>query len=89
LPEQVGYVNAHARVRASTNVTETRALHQAFGEHAARLAVSSTKSMHGHTLGAAGALESAAAILALREKFLPPTIHYNETGSGMRSGLCA
>jgi len=77
-PEQVGYVNAHGTGTSVNDVTETRALHQAFGEHAARLAVSSTKSMHGHTLGAAGALESAAAILALREKFLPPTIHYNE-----------
>jgi nodulation protein E len=77
-PEQVGYVNAHGTGTTVNDATETRALHQAFGNHAARLAVSSTKSMHGHTLGAAGAIESAAAILALREGFLPPTIHYNE-----------
>ena len=77
-PEQVGYVNAHGTGTLVNDVTETRALHQAFGDHAVRLAVSSTKSMHGHTLGAAGAIESAAAILALREGFLPPTIHYNE-----------
>ena len=77
-PEQVGYVNAHGTGTVVNDATETRALHQAFGDHAARLAVSSTKSMHGHTLGAAGAIESAAAILALREGFLPPTIHYNE-----------
>jgi len=77
-PEQVGYVNAHGTGTLVNDVTETRALHYALGEHATRLAVSSTKSMHGHTLGAAGAIESAAAILALREGFLPPTIHYNE-----------
>ncbi len=77
-PEQMGYVNAHGTGTLVNDVTETRALHQAFGDHAMRLAVSSTKSMHGHTLGAAGAIESAAAILALREGFLPPTIHYNE-----------
>jgi len=77
-PEQVGYVNAHGTGTTVNDATETRALHQAFGAHAPRLAVSSTKSMHGHTLGAAGAIESAAAILALREGFLPPTIHYNE-----------
>ncbi len=77
-PEQISYVNAHGTGTLVNDVTETRALHQAFGDHASKLAVSSTKSMHGHTLGAAGAIESAAAILALREGFLPPTIHYNE-----------
>jgi nodulation protein E len=77
-PEQVGYINAHGTGTVVNDVTETRAMHMAFGEHTSRLAVSSTKSMHGHTLGAAGAIESAAAILALREGFLPPTIHYNE-----------
>lgn len=77
-PEQVGYVNAHGTGTLVNDVTETRALHKTFGEHARRLAVSSTKSMHGHTLGAAGALETAATIVALRDGFLPPTIHYNE-----------
>jgi nodulation protein E len=77
-PEQVGYVNAHGTGTTVNDLTETRALHMAFGDHAARLAVSSTKSMHGHTLGAAGAIELAATIAALRDGFLPPTIHYNE-----------
>jgi nodulation protein E len=77
-PEQVSYVNAHGTGTLVNDVTETRALHLAFGEHAKSLAVSSTKSMHGHTLGAAGAIEAAAAIVALRESFLPPTIHYNQ-----------
>jgi nodulation protein E len=76
--EQIGYVNAHGTGTTVNDATETRALHLAFGPHAERVAVSSTKSMHGHTLGAAGAIESGAAILALRGGFLPPTIHYNE-----------
>ncbi len=77
-PSAIGYVNAHGTGTSVNDATETRALHLAFGDHAAKLAVSSTKAMHGHTLGAAGALESAAAILALREGFLPPTINYNQ-----------
>jgi nodulation protein E len=77
-PEQVGYVNAHGTGTTVNDVTETKALHLAFGDHARRLAISSTKAMHGHTLGAAGALESAAAILALSTGILPPTIHFNE-----------
>ena len=77
-PEQIGYVNAHGTGTAVNDVTETRALHLAFGDHAKRLAISSTKAMHGHTLGAAGAIESAAAILALSSCILPPTIHFNE-----------
>jgi nodulation protein E len=77
-PEQVGYVNAHGTGTTVNDVTETRALHMAFGSHASKLAISSTKAMHGHTLGAAGALESTAAIMALAHGFAPPTIHYNE-----------
>jgi len=77
-PEQVGYVNAHGTGTTVNDVTETRALYLAFGSHAGRLAVSSTKSMHGHTLGAAGAIESSAAILALLDGFIPPTINYTE-----------
>jgi len=77
-PEQVGYVNAHGTGTTVNDATETCALHLAFGKHARRLAISSTKAMHGHTLGAAGAIESAAAILALSSGILPPTIHFNE-----------
>jgi nodulation protein E len=77
-PEQIGYVNAHGTGTTVNDITETRALHLAFGDHAKRLAISSTKAMHGHTLGAAGAIESAAAILALSTGVLPPTIHFNE-----------
>ncbi|HVV46583.1 MAG TPA: beta-ketoacyl-[acyl-carrier-protein] synthase family protein [Bryobacteraceae bacterium] len=77
-PDTIGYVNAHGTGTTVNDATETWALHLAFGDHARRLPVSSTKSMHGHTLGAAGAIESSATILALREGFIPPTIHYNE-----------
>jgi nodulation protein E len=77
-PGAIGYVNAHGTGTSVNDATETWALHLGFGDHARRIAVSSTKSMHGHTLGAAGAIESAATILALREGFIPPTIHYTE-----------
>jgi nodulation protein E len=75
-PEEIGYVNAHGTGTAANDATETRAIHMAFGEHARRLAVSSTKSMHGHALGAAGALEAVATVLALKHGVLPPTMNY-------------
>ncbi len=77
-PEQVGYVNAHGTGTTANDATETRALRLAFGCHAERIPISSTKAMHGHTLGAAGAIESTAAILALTNGFIPPTINFNE-----------
>jgi nodulation protein E len=77
-PETVGYINAHGTATQSNDPTETAAIRAVFGGHAERLAVSSTKSMHGHALGAAAALESAAAILALRHGILPPTANYQE-----------
>ena len=77
-PEDVQYVNAHGTGTAANDQTETRALHLAFGEHARALAVSSTKSMFGHALGAAGALELAATVLAIRRGTAPPTIGYQE-----------
>ncbi|HKM90883.1 MAG TPA: beta-ketoacyl-[acyl-carrier-protein] synthase family protein [Candidatus Acidoferrales bacterium] len=77
-PESIGYINAHGTGTPGNDSTETRAIRQVFGEHAKRLPVSSTKSLHGHTLGAAGALEAVASILALREGVLPPTANYTE-----------
>jgi nodulation protein E len=77
-PEQVGYINAHGTGTPANDVTETAAIHSVFGPHAGRLAVSSTKSMHGHALGAAAALECLAAALALRDGVLPPTANFNE-----------
>jgi nodulation protein E len=77
-PETIAYINAHGTGTQANDPTETEAIRAVFGPHADRLAVSSTKSMHGHALGAAGALEALAAILALRDGFLPPTANYNE-----------
>jgi nodulation protein E len=77
-PEDVGYINAHGTATQANDVTETAAIRKVFSEHADRLAVSSTKSMHGHTLGAAGAIEGVATVLALRHGMLPPTANYNE-----------
>jgi nodulation protein E len=77
-PAEIQYVNAHGTGTAANDETETRALHQAFGPHAQKLAISSTKSMVGHALGAAGALELVATLLAVRESIVPPTIGYLE-----------
>jgi nodulation protein E len=77
-PEQIGYINAHGTATPANDPTETAAIRSVFGAHADRLAVSSTKSMHGHALGAAAALECLAAITALRDGVLPPTANYNE-----------
>ncbi len=74
--EAVDYINAHGTGTGANDSTETAAIRQLFGEHANRLAVSSTKSMHGHALGAAGAIEAAATALAIRDGFIPPTISY-------------
>ncbi|MGN6705033.1 MAG: beta-ketoacyl-[acyl-carrier-protein] synthase family protein [Rhodanobacter sp.] len=71
--QDVDYINAHGTGTQANDVTETRAIRLAFGAQADRLAVSSTKSMHGHALGASGALELVAAIGALRENVVPPT----------------
>ena len=76
-PEQIGYINAHGTGTQANDPTETCAIRTVFGPHADRIPVSSTKSMHGHALGAAGALEALVAIIALRDGFLPPTVNYN------------
>lgn len=76
--EQVGYVNAHGTATQANDTMESAAIRSVFGQHANNVAVSSTKSMHGHTLGAAGAIESAATVLALHNNLLPPTANFNE-----------
>ena len=75
-PEQVGYINAHGTSTHLNELCETAGIKLAFGEHAYRLAVSSTKSVTGHMLGAAGAVEAIACAKALQEGILPPTIGY-------------
>src|SRR5690348_540120 len=75
-PEDIDYINAHGTATPANDPTETRAIHIALGEHARKVAVSSTKSVHGHALGAAGALEIVAAIGALRDGVFPPTANF-------------
>jgi len=77
-PEAVGYINAHGTATPANDVTETRAIREVFGDHADRLAVSSTKSMHGHLMGAAGGIELVATICALEHGILPPTVNLDE-----------
>lgn len=74
-PEQVDYINAHGTSTPPNDVMETKAIKTAFGDAAQRLSISSTKSMHGHMLGAAGAVEAIACILAMENSFVPPTIN--------------
>jgi nodulation protein E len=74
----VDYINAHGTGTAMNDVTETRAIRAVFGAQAERLAVSSTKSLHGHALGAAGAIELAATLLAMAGGFIPPTANFLE-----------
>jgi 3-oxoacyl-[acyl-carrier-protein] synthase II len=75
-PERVGYINAHGTSTPQGDLAETKAIKAVFGEHAYRLAVSSTKSVVGHLFGAAGAVEAMMCVLALHDGVLPPTINY-------------
>ena len=74
-PEDIDYINAHGTATLANDAVETAAIKKAFGARASRVPVSSTKSMHGHLLGAAGAIEFVAAVLALERQIIPPTIN--------------
>ncbi len=75
-PTQIGYINAHGTGTQANDVIETQAIHAVFPENARQLLVSSSKSMHGHTLGAAGAIEAIATLLALQHSLIPPTANF-------------
>ncbi|MET2831078.1 beta-ketoacyl-[acyl-carrier-protein] synthase family protein [Mesorhizobium shangrilense] len=77
-PEDVDYLNAHGTGTKANDQIETAAIKRVFGDHAYRLSVSSTKSMHAHCLGASGALEMIACVMAIRESVVPPTANYRE-----------
>ena len=76
-PEDIGYLNAHGTATTLNDTVETAAIKAVFGEHAYKLAISSTKSAHGHLMGAAGAVEFIAALMALEQQAVPPTINLN------------
>jgi len=77
-PEAIDYINAHGTSTPHNDINETMAIKTCFGEHAYKLVVSSTKSMHGHLLGAAGAVEAIATIMAMQHSLVPPTINLDE-----------
>ena len=77
-PNEVDYINAHGTATLVNDRIETEAIKQVFGDHAKKLAVSSTKSMHAHALGASSALELVATTLALEHGIIPPTANYTE-----------
>jgi nodulation protein E len=77
-PSDIDYVNAHGTATAVNDINETRSIKRVFGDHANKLSISSTKSMHGHCLGAGGGIEAVAAIKAIGENYVPPTMGLNE-----------
>jgi 3-oxoacyl-[acyl-carrier-protein] synthase II len=76
-PEDIDYINAHGTSTPLNDLTETQAIKTVFGEHAKKVAISATKSMTGHLLGAAGSTEAIFSLLAIRDGIIPPTINYD------------
>jgi nodulation protein E len=81
-PDAIQYLNAHGTATMDNDINETKAIKNVFGDHAYKLAISSTKSMHGHPLGAGGGIEAVACIRAMQESWVPPTIGLDEPGEG-------
>lgn len=81
-PEDIDYINAHGTSTPINDPTETLAIKKTFGDYAYKVAISSTKSMTGHCLGAAGGVEAVAGVLAIRDNYIPPTINLDEPGEG-------
>jgi nodulation protein E len=88
-PTQVGYINAHGTATQANDPMESEAIRMVFGDHTDNIHVSSTKSMHGHTLGAAGAIEAAATVLGLHHGLLPPNANFNEPDPGCNINVIA
>ncbi|MDT8283041.1 MAG: beta-ketoacyl-[acyl-carrier-protein] synthase family protein [Gammaproteobacteria bacterium] len=78
----VDYINAHGTGTQANDLAETQAIHQVFGEHAKNLTISSTKSMHGHALGASSAMELIATALSMKNSIIPPTANFTEADEG-------
>ncbi len=81
-PSDIDYINAHGTATTVNDVNETNAIRAVFGKDAEKVSISSTKSMHGHCLGAGGGVEAVACIKAIEENFVPPTIGFDEPGEG-------
>ena len=77
-PEEVDYINAHGTGTRLNDITETQVIKEVFGGHARKVAISSTKSMHGHVMGSTGAIELAATVQAIERGVVPPTANYTQ-----------
>ena len=88
-PEEIDYINAHGTSTPVGDRSETTAIKKAFGEHAYKVAVSSTKSMTGHLLGAAGGVEAVISALTIENGIIPPTINLDNQDPECDLGLCA